>query len=373
MKPISPFPTTGYYGPKYFCDREVETEKILSMLLGGESCLLLGIRRLGKTALIRHVMGKLPKGWNGIYLDILHTENEKDFMNSLASGLLQSFPEKSPIGKKVWDFIKSLRPTLSFDTLSGIPQVGLDVKDSPRQVRDIFQFLGQQETPIVVAIDEFQQIGHYPEQNTDAWLRGLIQSLPNVRFIFAGSQQHILSSMFTDPGRPFFKSASPLKIEKIDQKQYAAFIEARFVEEGRHISSKTIDQMLDWTMCHTYYVQLLCNRVFLTGEKKVDESLWHQEASRILQEQEPFFFHYRSLLTLQQWKLLKAIAKEKEVMEPTSKAFVSAHQLGSPATVLRSLEALQVKELIYKEFKNGAKEYYGVYDVLFQRWMERQI
>jgi uncharacterized protein len=172
----------------------------------------------------------------------------------MALGTLQSLPEKSPIGKKVWDFIKSLRPTLSFDTLSGIPQVGLDVKDSPRQVRDIFQFLGQQETPIVVAIDEFQQIGHYPEQNTDAWLRGLIQSLPNVRFIFAGSQQHILSSMFTDPGRPFFKSASPLKIEKIDQKQYAAFIEARFVEEGRHISSKTIDQMLDWTMCHTYYV-----------------------------------------------------------------------------------------------------------------------
>jgi AAA+ ATPase superfamily predicted ATPase len=373
MNPISPFPTTGYYGPKYFCDRELETNKILSMLNGGESCLLLGIRRLGKTALIRHVMGQLPKGWNGIYLDILHTENEKDFLNSLASGLLQSIPEKSPFGKKVWDFVKSLRPTLSFDALSGIPQVGLDVKDSPRQVRDIFQFLGQQETPIVVAIDEFQQIGNYPEQNTDAWLRGLIQSLPNVRFIFAGSQQHILSSMFSDPGRPFFKSASPLKLEKIDQAHYTDFIESKFVEAGRHISLPVIEQMLDWTMCHTYYVQLLCNRVFLTGEKEVTETLWHQEASRILQEQEPFFFHYRSLLTLQQWKLLKAIANKKEVMEPTSKAFVSGNQLGSPATVLRSLEALQAKELVYKEYRNDGKEFFAVYDVLFQRWMERQI
>ncbi|EOZ96144.1 hypothetical protein A33Q_2737 [Indibacter alkaliphilus LW1] len=373
MQPISPFPTTGYFGPEYFCDREEETRSVLSMLKGGESCLLLGIRRLGKTALVHHILGKLPGGWQGIYLDILHTENEKDFLNALASGLLQSIPEKSALGKKVWDFIKSLRPTLSFDPLSGIPQVGLEVKDSPRQVRNIVEFLGQQNTTLVIAIDEFQQIGNYPEQNTDAWLRGLVQSLPNLRFIFAGSQQHILSGMFSDPGRPFFKSASPLKIGKIDQQQYADFIQDKFTEAGKNLSPSIVGQMLEWTMCHTYYVQLLCNRVFLSGEKNIEESLWRREASKILQEQEPFFFHYRSLLTHQQWKLLKAIAKDKEVLEPTSKAFVSHHELGSPATVLRSLEALQVKELIFKEYRQDGKEFYGVYDVLFQRWMDRQL
>lgn len=373
MNPISPFPTTGYYGPAYFCDREIETQNILSMLKSGESCLLLGIRRLGKTALIRHVLGKLPKDWIGIYLDILHTENEKDFLNSLASGLLQSIPEKSPTGKKVWNFIKSLRPTLNFDVLTGIPQVGLDIKDTPRQVKDIFQFLVQQEIPIVVAIDEFQQIGNYPEKNTDSWLRGLVQSLSNVRFIFAGSQQHILSSMFTEPGRPFFKSASPLKIKKIDKQVYAKFIEKKFVTNNRIISPEIIHQMLEWTMCHTYYVQLLCNRVFTNGEKFIKEQFWQQEANRILQEQEPFFFHYRSLLTTQQWKLLKAIAIEKKVFEPTSKYFISNHQLGSPATVLRSLEALQSKELVYQDYEKDGKVYYGLYDVLFQRWMDRQI
>lgn len=61
MNPTSPFPTTGYYGPKYFCNRKIETQNILSMLTGGESSLLLGFRRLGKTALIRHVMGKITQ------------------------------------------------------------------------------------------------------------------------------------------------------------------------------------------------------------------------------------------------------------------------------------------------------------------------
>lgn len=370
-QPFSPFPTTGYIGPAYFCDREAETAKMLSLLHGGESCLLLGMRRLGKTALVRHVLAQLPKDWQGIYLDILHTENEADFLNALASGLLQSVPEQSTFGKKVWEFVKSLRPTLSFDALSGVPQVGLDVRDSPRQVRDIFEFLSQQQTPIVVAIDEFQQLEHYPEQNTDAWLRGLIQSLPQVRFIFAGSQQHILSGMFSEPGRPFFKSASPLEIGKIDQEVYAAFIKVKFKEAGRDVDNSVVHDMLDWTRCHTYYVQLLCNRVYLTGARLVDKSLWQSEAAKILEEQEPFFFHYRSLLTPPQWNLFKAIASETEVLEPTSKAFVATHKLGSPATVLRSLEALRTKDLIYRAYQQDGRPYYAVYDVLFQRWIGR--
>lgn len=369
-QPISPFPTTGYNGPQYFCDRAEETGRMLSMLEGGESCLLLGIRRLGKTALIHHVLAKLPRGWQGIYLDILHTETEADFLNTLASGLLQSIPEKSPIGKKVWEFVKSLRPTISFDALTGMPQVGIDVRDTSRQVKDIFNFLAGQSATVVVAIDEFQQIAHYPEKNTDAWLRGLMQNLPNIRFVFAGSQQHILSSLFSDPGRPFFKSASPLKIEKIRKVEYARFIEHLFQSNNREIPQNVVSDMLDWTMCHTYYVQLLCNRVYLSGVQQVDEALWHSEANKILKEQETFFFHYRSMLTHQQWKLLKAVARDSEVLEPTSKAFVSGHDLGSPATVLRSLEALLHKELIYKEFKPTGKEYYGLYDVLFQRWLE---
>lgn len=369
FKPNSPFPTTGYYGPKYFCDREEETTKILTMLQGGESCLLLGIRRLGKTALIHHVMAKLPKDWNAIYLDVLNTETEADFLNSLASGLVQSIPEKSPMGKKIWAFIKSLRPTISFDPLSGVPQVGIDVKDTPRQVTDIFNFLTQQASPMVMAIDEFQQIANYPERNTDAWLRGLMQKLPNIRFIFAGSQQHILSSMFSDPGRPFFKSASPLQIGKINAEKYAAFIQNTFHTHGKTMEENVVNEILEWAMCHTYYVQLLCNRVFLNGRKSIDTRLWQNEAAKILKEQEPFFYHYRSLLTQQQWKLLKAIARDIKVYEPTSKAFVGGHQLGSPATVLRSLEALQSKELIYKEYHGDGKEYYSVYDVLFQRWL----
>lgn len=371
-KPVNPFPTSGYYGPDYFCNRANETQALLKNLKGGQSTLLTAIRRMGKTALIKHTIGKLPRGWNSVYLDILYTENETDFLNALASGILSSIPENSSLGKKVWEFIKSMRPLISFDPLSGLPQVSFDFKTMKpdSQVSSMLKFLTNQKHPTVIAIDEFQQILHYPEKNTDAWLRGVIQELPNIFFIYSGSHQHIMTDLFSNPGKPFFRSAQYLKIEKIPENEYADFINARFEENKKRISEKVVEEILRWTNCHTYYVQLLCNRVFLHSEKNITSKIWQEEAFKLLKEQETVFYQYREMMTNPQWQLLKAIAKADQVFEPTSKEFIANYHLGSPSTVLRSLESLLKKELIYKERDASGKSYYGVYDVLFQRWIE---
>jgi len=57
------------------------------------------------------------------------------------------------------------------------------------------------------------------------------------------------------------------------------------------------------------------------------------------------------------------------VKSPTSHAFLSMHKLGSPGTVLRSLKTLQKKELVFRDLDPQGTPYYGVYDVLFSRWI----
>lgn len=86
-KPLTPFPTTGYFGTQYFCNREEETQRILMNIRGRQSTILIAPRRIGKTALILHVLGKLPPGTKGIYLDILPAENMAGFLNELASAV----------------------------------------------------------------------------------------------------------------------------------------------------------------------------------------------------------------------------------------------------------------------------------------------
>lgn len=325
---------------------------------------------MGKTALIHHVKELLPADWEFIYLDILSTENEQQLLNTLGASLLEHFSEKDSMGKKVWEFVKSLRPTISFDQLSGIPQVSFQTSQAEKPIIDLLGFLASWQKPIVIAIDEFQQIHSYPEKNTDAWLRSAIQQLQNVFFLFSGSQQSILSELFSDPSRPFYKSASPLKLEKINKEEYKKFIVSTFADHRKTMPTDVADQLLDWTKCHTYYVQLLCNRIFQMPISVYGASHWQTSAQQILDENETFFLHYRTLLSHQQWKLAVAIAKTGRVYGPTSKDFIGKNSLGSSATVFKSLDILIEKEMIFKELDSVGNTYYEVYDVFFERWIQ---
>jgi len=366
----NPFSVNVYQGSDYFCDRESETNRLLSDIRNGSSVTLFSIRRIGKTGLLHHLLNQLPVGWKGIYIDILATENLNQFLNLLATAIIKSVPEKSPFGKRIWTFIKSLRPMISFDNLTGEPQASFDIKrkDVELNINSVLQFLEQQDLRILIVIDEFQQIVHYPEQNTDAWLRTIIQKLSNITFIFSGSQQHLMLELFTAPQRPFYRSTQLLKLEKLDKVVYCDFIILMFQKYNKEISSSQVMNILEWTDNHTYYVQLICNRVFSATKKKVTDELWRHQANQLLQEQESIFFYYRNMLTTPQWQLLKAIAQYGLVYMPTSKEFLTKNQLGTSATVIRSLKSLVEYELVYSDFNSKGEKFYSVYDVFFHRW-----
>lgn len=371
-KPSTPFPLAGYFGPAYFCDREIETETLINNIKGGQSTTLVSIRRIGKTGLIKHLQYKLKKEYICIYSDILPTENSVDFLSFLATAILNSVPEKTSLGKKVWNFIKSLRPVITFDALSGEPNVSFNIQpgESENQIEALFSFLEQQGKKVVFAIDEFQQILEYPEKNMEAWLRTKIQHLRNVVFIFSGSQPHLMNEMFANPSKPFFRSTVFLQLGKIDFDSYQQFIVRKFKLFNKEISKTVVAEILDWTTIHTYFVQLLCNRIFINSGDKITSETWHNEALRLLDEQQPVFLSYRDILTREQWKLLKAVANEGKVYSITSKKFIQNYSLGSSATVIRSTKSLQKKSFIYSQYDSDGNRYYQVYDVLFQRWIQ---
>jgi AAA+ ATPase superfamily predicted ATPase len=368
----NPFPTTSYHGAAYFCNRKEETFRLISNMQNGNSTTLMAIRRIGKTGLMHHVLSQLPKGWKGIYIDILETETLNHFLNILTTSIINSVPEKSGIGRVFWNFIKSLRPVISFDSLSGTPQASFDIqlKEVETNINLVFQFLESQNFRTVIAIDEFQQILNYPEKNTDAWLRTRIQQMKKVTFIFSGSQQHLMTELFASPKRPFFRSTQMMKLEKLQPEIYSAFIVDMFHKYHKNISSEIANSIIDWSNVHTFYVQQVCNRVFSATIKEVSNEIWKKEAYLLLKEQEQIFFAYRNMLTNPQWQLLKAIAQEGMVYQPTSSKFINKHNLGSSATVLRSLKTIQQYELVYSEFDSAGSRYYSVYDVFFKRWAE---
>jgi len=371
----NPFPVSAYHGPSLFCNRQAETKKLKANIENGVHTTLLSLRRMGKTGLVHHLFYLLnkQKDTHCLYVDIYPTQKQKDLINQLATVILNAFPPKKPLGKKVLEFITSLRPVISYDQFTGNPEVTLTLsqpKQQEQSLTSLLKFLDGLDSTVVMALDEFQQISQYPETNTEALLRTLIQPLKNVRFIFSGSSRHVLTQMFTGNKRPFFGSTQMLNLSAIEKKDYFDFIRKQLERHKRKISNEALEFICEWTRLHTYYTQVLCNRLFAEGFTKIDLETVQEISLQILNEQEVVFFQYRSLLTPAQWQLLRAIAKEDKVYQPTAKDFISRHKLGTPSNVQRSLDALLTKEMVYRdEQKEGIC--YVVYDCFLSRWLQR--
>jgi len=369
---MNPFIISGYHSAKYFCDREKETKKLLNSIKNNRNVTIFSLRKIGKTGLIRHVFSKLneSKEISTFYIDIMPTRNLQEFIYVLGNEIIGK-PDNKPLQiiKKAGQVFSKLRPQISYDVITGQPQVSFIIQneaDSKAILTEMFKYLDEQsrKKKIVVAIDEFQQIINYPENNVEELLRSMIQRLKNVVFIFSGSQKHLLLNMFGDVKRPFYNSTELLQLEKINRKEYSSFIQARFESRKYDIQTEDIDFILDWTQVNTFNVQYVCNKIYGNEMKKIKHAQIIGVLVDIMNENEAYYFSIKKLISRHQWDLLTAIAKEKKATSVLGKDFADKYKLSPPSTIQRSLDALLTKELIYED--NG---FYSVYDVFFGNWL----
>jgi uncharacterized protein len=371
---MNPFILKDYSGPEFFCDRTAETARLINAAENQRNLTLSSIRKMGKTGLIHNTFNRLNQSSDidTIYIDIYFTSSLPEFINKLGTSVLkieESFPEK--IKRKIDTFIKAIRPTITYDSLTGSPVFSFQLENETAGIRtmeDIFGFLNDRsaDRPMLIAIDEFQQIANYPEGNIEALLRSNIQKLQNVNFIFSGSDKQILMNMFTDAKRPFYQSTEFMHLEEIPENDYAQFIKSNFEKNSLVIEDYAISEILLSTRRHTYYVQFLCNRLFGSGISHISKDVvWHFYLD-ILKENEIYYSEYRDLLTRQQWNLLIALAREEGISQVTSSLFLKKHDLNNSSTVRRGIQSLLDKNMIYKK---GTKYY--VYDIFFAKWLQR--
>lgn len=373
----NPFIVKGYAGKDLFCDREKETDLLLKNVTGGSDLVIVSPRRYGKSGLIYRAMEELKTQhpeFETLYCDISSTTTLNSFIDCLASAIMNAFPEKSSLGKKFLSFLKGLKPFFTVNQYSGQPEVHLEMTFPEQKSNTLKQILGILEnhpSPVMLAIDEFQQITDYPETNVEALLRTYIQHMHNVRFIFCGSKRRMMISIFNDASRPFYASTSTLHLQKLDRELYGRFIRKHFEDNGREVTEDALQYILDWTRCHTYYTQKVCHDLYYSGKRIIDIPAVLEICRDILEAESYNYMLLREILPVQQWRFLIGVAKEGSVSQITSANFISKHKIGSTTTAVRCAESLEEKELIIKHLtRTGAS--YEVYDVFFSRWLEQE-
>ena len=374
QKDDNPFVVSGRIRTEYFCDRHIEAERLTRLLLNGNNVVLKSDRRMGKTGLIQYCFDKpeLSKGYYTFFVDILHTSCLQELVHELGRAV---YEQTVSHGKKMTQrFLKALRSLsgmMGFDANTGMPTFSLslgDIEQPEYTLEEIFQYLQQADRPCIVAIDEFQQIGNYPEKNIEALLRGHIQKIDNCRFVFAGSEKHMLGRMFDNANRPFYKSADSIFLNAIDRDVYVDFIHKMFTDKGRGIEDTVAGYVYDMFDGHTYYVQKTLNEAFSftpKGKQCTDETIW-LSLQAILDGNDMFYRETLSRIPLRQKSLLYAIAADGKASQITSSSFIKRHKLASASSVQSAVKKLVENDYVVEDYKQ-----YRVSDRFFSMWMQR--
>ena len=372
MKLLNPFVVSGYVSPEYFCDRVEENNNLTRYITNGRNVALISTRRMGKTGLIRHCFqgDEIKNQYHTFFIDIYSTASLREFVFALGKEI---FEELKPKGRKFIDsffsVISSLRVGFHLDTISGEPtfELGLgDIDAAEITLEEIFRYLEQADKKCIVAIDEFQQIEHYPDKNVEAVLRTLIQQAKNTNFIFAGSQHHIMSNLFQSPARPFYQSVNIMHLDKIDVEMYCQFVTNQFAKYNKSIQYEAIQTVYNTFDGHTWYLQVIFNELFsLTKEKETcDSEMLQMAITNLISMQEFTYQEILYRLPAKQKEVFISIAKEGKAKAVTSSDFIKKYKLRTASSVQAAIKYLLEKDLVTQD-----RNEYMIYDRFFGIWV----
>ena len=225
---FNPFLLQGYAGADTFCDRVEELASLKEAMTNQRNVTLISLRRLGKTALIRHFFAS-ERRFTAAFVDLYRTTNQQDMVLRIAQETLRQVGKPTGVWlKEVASAIRSLEFNLQFDAITGLPEVGVRfIRTKAKLALDDSSSTWAAQA-VVLALDEFQQGDKYPEKNTEAVLREKCRSCGTCSSS-SPAATGADAAIFTDGKRPFFQATGPCP-GPINE-EYAAFISRHFKAE----------------------------------------------------------------------------------------------------------------------------------------------
>lgn len=378
--PFNPFFTGIQIPDTYFCDREKETEELISLINNRNNVVLKAKRRIGKSSLIHHIFNQeaIKNSYNTLYVDIFGTKTLADFHVTLQNKLLNApFAKSAKIKREFETLAKSIHISLGeYNPITGgfsLPSFGTSPSQLPLlPMEDLFDFLENTKKPNIVVFDEFQQIQYYPERMA-AILRSFTQRMNNTKFIFSGSSSHMLSVMFQMANQPFYKSAESFELSSFPLETYSQFCRRILSEYGKDISEDAIRFLYYIFSGETAPMQETMNRVFSmikTGDR-ADTNTIKNAIIILLDSHDTSFREIVNRIERENVRnTLFCIAAMGIANKLTSAKNVNNYHLSSASSVQKSLLILQDENSpLIRKLSKGI---YVIEDRLFELWIARE-
>ena len=250
-------------GDQFYERREILSDLKSRFLSGQTNVVIYGPRRYGKSSLVAELAEQLEEeGFICISFDMVKMATITLFAEAYATKVYRRLAPVRLGVRQITDFFKNLRPRLtigadgdtSFAFDSAMSEIGAEELS---ELLDLPQRLSGGKRVLIV-MDEFQEVeALLPNCGFERVMRSVIQTHRNVSYVFLGSRYHLLRRMFTDHGRPFYKSALTMLLDKPPLEESVAFVISRFESAGITISQEAAHRLVGKIANIPYYIQQL--------------------------------------------------------------------------------------------------------------------
>lgn len=357
-----------------FTDRVEETKRLKLDFEHGLNTILISPRRMGKTSLVAKVSNLIKDDKIRIvHMDIYDCRSEYDFLNRFASSIMKATAGKMDmVASTIKEFLVRVVPTLKFSpdpTSEFSLSLGITPElYQPEEILNLPEIIAKKRgIHIVVCIDEFQQIGEFPDSlNVQKRMRGAWQHHQNTSYCMYGSKKHLMMKIFQNIRMPFYQFGDTMFLQRIPTEDWVAFIQERFRSNGKSISEDYALRICQITDRHSSYVQELSWNVFAETEETVDEDSFADGVKELLDQNSALFQIKIETLTSYQMNFIRAICDGVH-SDFGGKRVIDSYRLGTKSNISRLKASLEDKELI--ETSRGQTI---ITDPIFEMWFRRE-
>jgi hypothetical protein len=365
-----------------FANRESERERLERDLSEGQKVFLISPRRYGKSSLVRGVMRSLAaKKVLTVEVTVAASSSYVAFLESYAQALVSAETPAGRLQRWAGELLQAVRPELRLAAAraGAAPRFSIafpavrTARDTARLAEEVFALPGRiaaaRRQRMAIALDEFQSIASFDAGSVEHALRSAVQEQRSVGYVFAGSEPSLMERMLT-PKRPFYKAGPVMRLEKIDERTFARFVDARFAASGLRAEEGLGAAIVELAENVPYDVQRLAHETWddvkAAGRKNAGLEDLHLTLTRLLNQQHTVFEETWQRLTLAQRAVLRAIVLESG-RELLSADVRTRHRLPGASSVQSALAALVRQDVVMKE-----QGRYVVSDSLYREWLARR-
>jgi hypothetical protein len=365
-----------------FVGRDAERDRLAADLASGQKVFLISPRRYGKSSLIRQVFTTLQRRRIAtLEFTVSSFSSYVAFLQGYARALVALDTRTPPSRSWLRDLFPGFTPELAEGSSSkrraaatlAFPAIRTD-RDAARLAEEVFALpariaarLGRR---LAIALDEFQAIAGFNGGSVEQALRAAVQQQRDVGYVFAGSEPSLMEQMI-GPRRPFYKAGPVLRLQRIPEAAFAAFLDKRFRSTGIAPEAGLGAAIVDLAGNLPYDVQRLAHETWddvnAARRRRAGLDDLHATLHRLLAEQDTLFEAVWQRLTLPQRAALRAVVLEhgRELLAADTR---ERHRLGGASSVQAAIAALLREDLVARE-DDGQ---YVVIDSLMREWVARR-